>query len=110
MAFKFKTGDEVKIIAGKDKGKVGKILKVIRSDSKVLVSGVNLSVLHKKATQYSDSGIYKKEAPLHISNISHFDSKTSQSSKISYKILDGKKVRVYKKTGNVVISERVNVN
>ena len=99
MIKKYKKGDEVIIKVGKDKGKVGKISKVINSTDKVVISGVNISKKHQKPSQDSKGGIIDKEMPVHISNILAYDAKNKKSSKVGFKIEDGKKVRILKSSG-----------
>jgi large subunit ribosomal protein L24 len=103
---KIKTGDKVKVITGKNKGRVGDVLKVIPKENKVVVSGVNLVKRHTKPTQASEGGIIKKELPIHVSNVSHIDPKTNEITKIGFKFLeDGKKVRFAKKSGEIISKE-----
>ena len=99
---KIKKNDKVIIIAGKDKGKTGEILKVYPKEDKVLVAGVNIVKKHKKPTANSEGGIETKELPLHISNVAYLDEKMNKPTKIGYKIEDGKKVR-YAKLSNTII-------
>ena len=99
MIKKYKKGDEVIVKVGKDKGKVGKISKVINATDKVVISGVNISKKHQKPSQDSKGGIIDKEMPVHISNILAYDAKNKKSSKIGFKIEDGKKVRIFKSSG-----------
>ena len=99
---KIKKGDTVRVIAGKDKGKEGKVLSV--ADGKVVVEGVNTVTKHTKASQANpQGGIVTKEAALDASNVMYYDTKAKQASRIGYKVKeDGTKVRVSKKTGNVI--------
>ena len=99
MIKKYKKGDEVIVKVGKDKGKIGKISKVITSDEKVVITGVNISKKHQKPSQDSKGGIVDKEMPIHISNILAYDAKSKKSSKVGFKIEEGKKVRILKSTG-----------
>tara|TARA_B100001057_G_scaffold80382_1_gene75560 strand:- start:356 stop:664 length:309 start_codon:yes stop_codon:yes gene_type:complete len=99
MIKKFKKGDEVIVKVGKDKGKIGKISKVITSNEKVVITGVNVSKKHQKPSQDSKGGIVDKEMPIHISNILAYDAKSKKSSKVGFKIEDGKKIRILKSTG-----------
>ncbi len=99
MIKKYKKGDEVIVKVGKDKGKVGKISKVINSTDKVVISGVNICKKHQKPSQDSKGGIVDKEMPVHISNILAYDAKNKKSSKVGFKIEDGKKVRIIKSSG-----------
>ena len=99
MIKKYKKGDEVIVKVGKDKGKIGKIAKVFNSTDKVIISGVNVSKKHQKPSQDSKGGIVNKEMPVHISNILAYDSKAKKSSKVGFKVEDGKKVRILKSSG-----------
>ena len=99
MIKKYKKGDEVIVKVGKDKGKVGKISKVINATDKVVITGVNISKKHQKPSQDSKGGIIDKEMPIHISNVLAYDAKNKKSSKVGFKIEDGKKVRIFKSSG-----------
>lgn len=106
IKLKVKKGDEVIVITGKYKGKKGTILKVFPSENKIIVSGVNLVKKHTKPNQMREGGIITKELPIHISNVAHIDPKTGNSTKVSFKILeDGSKVRVAKKSGEIIGKE-----
>ena len=100
MIKKYKKGDEVIVKVGKDKGKIGKISKVITSNEKVVITGVNISKKHQKPSQDSKGGIVDKEMPIHISNILAYDTKSKKSSKVGFKIEEGKKIRILKSTGD----------
>ena len=100
MIKKYKKGDEVIVKVGKDKGKIGKISKVITSNEKVVITGVNVSKKHQKPSQDSKGGIVDKEMPIHISNILAYDAKSKKSSKVGFKIEEGKKIRILKSTGD----------
>ena len=101
-----KKGDNVQVVTGKNKGKVGDVLKVFPSENRVIVSGVNLVKKHTKPSQTSEGGIIQKELPIHVSNVSHVDPKTNEITKIGYKTLeDGKKVRFAKKSGEIISKE-----
>lgn len=103
---KIKKGDKVKVITGKNKGKVGDVIKVIPKESKVVVSGINLVKRHTKPTQTNEGGIIKKELPIHVSNVSHIDPKSNEITKVGFKFLeDGKKVRFAKKSGEIISKE-----
>ena len=98
--FKIKKGDEVIVLAGKDKGKKGKIVKVLPKINKAIVSDVNKVKKHQKPGNNEPGGIVEKEMPIHISNLNYFDSKLNQGVRIGFKLnKDGKKIRVNKKTG-----------
>lgn len=103
VKLKIKKGDKVVVIAGKDKGKSGQVLEVIPSTSRVRVSGVNVSKRHTRPSAANAGGIIEKELSLHISNVAHIDPKTAKPTKVGVKVLkDGKKVRVAKKSGEVI--------
>ena len=99
-----KQGDTVQIISGKDKGKVGEILKAIPKDSTVIIKGVNIRTKHVKPQQQGESGqITTYEAPLHSSKVMLYSEKEKVASRISYVLTeDGKKVRKLKKTGEII--------
>ena len=103
---KIKKGDKVQVVTGKNKGKVGDVIKVLPAENRVVVSGVNLAKKHTKPSQTSEGGIIQKELPIHVSNVSHIDPKTNEITKVGYKTLeDGKKVRVAKKSGEIISKE-----
>ena len=103
MKLKIKTGDTVKIIAGEEKGKEGKVLRVDREKNRAIVEGLNLVKKHTKPNaQNPQGGIVEKEASIHISNLSLIDPKTKKATRVGFEVKDGKKVRVSKKS-NVVI-------
>ena len=99
MIKKYKKGDEVIVTSGKDKGKVGKIAKVIVSADKVLIPGINVVKKHEKPSQDSKGGIVNKDMPIHISNILAYDAKNKKPSRVGFKIEDGKKIRILKSKG-----------
>ncbi len=101
--FKIKTGDEVIILAGKDKGATGKVIKIVKDKDRVVVEGVNMIKKHvKPSTENPQGGIVEKEAPLHISNVALIDPKSKKATRVGYEMRDGKKVRVSKKSGQVI--------
>ena len=103
MKLKIKTGDTVRIIAGDHKGTEGKIVRVLRDKNKAIVEGVNMVSKHEKpSAQNPQGGIVKKEAPIHISNLSLVDSKSGETSRVGFEVRDGKKVRVSKKSNEVL--------
>ena len=100
MKSKIKKGDNVAVIAGKDKGKTGSILKVFPSESRVLVSGINLVKRHTKDNAKSQAGIIVKEASLHVSNVALVDPKDSKPVRAGYSISqDGIKTRISRRSG-----------
>ena len=100
---KIKKGDNVIVIAGKDKGKKGEVLSVVRETDRVVVSGVNILKKHKRADKDGAAGIISKEAGLHISNVALVDPKEGKPTRVGYKLLaDGKKVRVARRSGETL--------
>ncbi|AEJ44915.1 ribosomal protein L24 [Alicyclobacillus acidocaldarius subsp. acidocaldarius Tc-4-1] len=99
-----KTGDKVVVIAGKDKSKQGRILKVYPKEGRVVVEGVNIVKRHTKPNpQHPEGGIVEKEAPIHVSNVMIVDPKTGEPTRVGYKFLeDGRKVRYAKKSGEIL--------
>ena len=98
---KLKKDDTVKIIAGKDKGKIGKIVKIDPVSEKVIVSGLNMvSKTIRRKNQADKGGIMQVEAPIHVSNVAIVSK--DKTSRIGYKFENGKKVRYAKKTGEVL--------
>jgi len=92
-----KKGDKVRVISGKDKGKTGVILASYPKDSRVLVEGVNIVKKHSKPSQVNpQGGIISFEAPIHVSNVMPIDPKSGNPTRVGYKTVDGKKVRVAK--------------
>ena len=103
MKLKIKKGDKVIVITGKDKGKTGEVTKVLVQENKVIVSGINIAKRHTKPSQESAGGIISKEMPIQISNVAYVDPKTNKPTRLGIKIdKDGRKVRVAKKSGEVV--------
>ena len=102
MAAKLKKGDQVVVLAGRDKGKTGEILKVMPSAGKALVAGVNMVTRHTKQTQSSPGGRIPKEAAIAISNIAMQDPKDGSATRVGFRMEDGKKVRFAKKSGEVI--------
>ncbi|MBA4446503.1 MAG: 50S ribosomal protein L24 [Cylindrospermopsis raciborskii KL1] len=99
-----KTGDTVQVIAGKDKGKVGEVIKALPQDSRVIVKGVNIKTKHVKPQQEGESGrIVSQEYPIHSSNVMLYSTKQNIASRVCYTFTeDGKKVRMLKKTGEIL--------
>lgn len=98
---KIKTNDSVIVIAGKDKGKKGKVTKAFPAEDKVVVEGVNLKKKHRKASQKGSQGeVFEFAAPIHVSNVMIEDPKTKKPSRVGYKVVNNKKVRVTKKSGS----------
>ncbi len=101
--FRVKKGDKVVVLTGKDKGKSGEVLRVIREERRALVSGVNMVKRHTKQTQTEQGGVVSKEAPIQLSNIALQDPKDGKATRVGYKTLeDGRKVRFAKRSGEVI--------
>jgi large subunit ribosomal protein L24 len=100
--FKIKKGDQVIVITGRDKGKKGEVLEVLRDESRVRVQGVNMVKRHRRATQSDAGGIISMEAPLHISNVSHVDPEGGAATRVGFEVKDGKKIRVAKRSGKAL--------
>jgi large subunit ribosomal protein L24 len=102
-AAKIKKGDSVVVRSGKDKGRTGTVLQVMPKEGKVLVSGVNVAVRHRKPSQVNpQGGIERKEAPLHISKVAIADPKTGAPTRVRFEERDGKKVRIAVKSGELI--------
>ncbi len=100
---KIKSGDTVRVIAGDHKGSEGKVLQVIREKNKAIVEGVNMVSKHTKpSAKNPQGGIVKKEAPIHISNLALVDPKTKETTRTGVRIEGDKKVRVSKKSNQVL--------
>jgi large subunit ribosomal protein L24 len=101
MAAKIKKGDRVVVLTGKDKGRSGQVLQVLPKDNRVLVSGVNMVKRHTKPSQGDpQGGIKNKEATLHISNVAYLHN--GEPTRVGFRIDGDKKVRVAKKSGEVI--------
>lgn len=98
-----KSNDKVKVIAGKDKGKEGVVLRVLPAKDRVVVKGVNVVKKHQKPNNANpNGGIVEFEAPIHVSNVMLIDPSTNEQTRVGFKVVDGKKVRVSKKSGNAI--------
>ena len=95
-----KTGDTVVLLTGSDKGKQGKVLEAMPKENKVIVEGVNLVKRHTKPSQTNPGGIVTKEAAINVSNVAI--AKDGKATKVGYKVVDGKKVRFARKSGDVI--------
>jgi large subunit ribosomal protein L24 len=100
---KIRKGDRVKVIAGRSKGKIGDVLRVIAADERVVVSGVNVIKRHTKPNRTESGGIIEREAAIHVSNVALLDPKTDKPTKIGFKFLeDGRKVRFARGSGETI--------
>jgi len=98
-----KKGDKVIVITGKDKGKTGTVIEALPKRDRVVVEGVNIVKKHQKLTQMNpEGGITEFEAAIHVSNVMLLDPKTNKPTRVGTKIEDGKKVRVAKKSGEII--------
>lgn len=98
---KIKTGDTVQVIAGKDKGKSGTVLKTFPAKDQVVVEGINVATRHTKNRRTRSQGqIIEKNMPIHVSNVALLDGK--KPVRVGYKVEDGKKVRVARQTGKTL--------
>lgn len=104
MANKIRRDDEVIVLTGKDKGKTGKVLKVLTAEGRVYVSGVNLVKKHQKPIPALNTpgGIVEKEASIHVSNVAIFNPKTGKADRVGFRFEDGKKVRFFKSNNEVI--------
>ena len=102
-AAKIKKGDKVVVLSGKDKGKTGEVVQSMPKEQKVIVSGVNVAVRHRKPSQANpQGGLERKEAPLHVSKVAIADPKTGAPTRVRFEERDGKKVRVAAKSGELI--------
>ncbi len=101
---KLKKGDTVKVISGNDRGKSGKILKVFPENNRIIIEGVNLIKRHTRPTQKNrKGGIIEKEGSINVSNVIYFDGRSNTVARLGHSILmDGKKVRINRKTGEII--------
>ena len=102
-SLKIKKGDHVIVLAGRDKGKHGEVIKVIPKENRALVRGVNMVRRHQKQTANAEGGIISKEATIELSNLALEDPKDGKPTRVGFKFLaDGKKVRFSKRSGEVI--------
>ena len=98
-----KKGDKVMVITGKDKGKTGTVLAAFPKKDRVLVEGINVVKKHSKPSQINpQGGIVSQEAAIHVSNVMILDPKTGEPTRVGFKVEDGKKVRIAKKSGELL--------
>ncbi len=102
MAAKLKKGDQVVVLTGRDKGKTGEIVKVMPSDGRAIVSGINMVTRHTRQTQTTQGGRISKEAAIQLSNIAMQDPKDGAATRVGFRTEDGKKVRFAKKSGETI--------
>jgi large subunit ribosomal protein L24 len=103
MAAKIKKGDRVVVLAGRDKGRSGEVVRVQPKEARAIVRGVNTVKRHQKQTAKQEAGIIIKEAPIHLSNLAIADPKNGKPTRVGFKILtDGRKVRFAKRSGELI--------
>ena len=103
MSLNLKKNDTVKVISGKARGKTGRILRVLTVKHTAIVEGLNLVKKHQRATQQDQKGgIVEREAPIHLSNLMLVSATSNEPVKVARRVVDGKRVRVEKKTGKAV--------
>ncbi len=101
-AAKIKKGDQVIVLSGKDKGRTGEVVKSLPKEGKVVVSGLNIAVRHRKPSQANpQGGLERSEAPMHVSKVAHV-TKDGKPTRVRFEERDGKKVRVAVKTGEAI--------
>ena len=98
---KIRKGDKVVVLTGKDKGRTGEVIQVLPKEDRAVVRGVNMVKRHQRQTQGQEAGIINKEASLHISNIAIVD-KDGKPTRVGFSVVEGKKVRVAKRSGEVI--------
>ncbi|GAA0372117.1 50S ribosomal protein L24 [Bowmanella denitrificans] len=104
MARKIRRDDEVVVLAGKDKGKTGKVLKVLVESDRLVVEGVNVMKKHQKPNPQLGvaGGIVEKEASIHVSNVAILNPKTGKADRVGFRLEGEKKVRFFKSNGELV--------
>ena len=100
---KIKKGDKVIVIAGRDRGRTGEVLRVAPKESRLFVQGVNMVKRHTRQKPGETGGIIEKEGPIHISNVAHVDPKDGKATRVGFKVVDGdRKVRFAKRSGEII--------
>ena len=100
MAAKIRKGDKVVMLAGRDKGRTGEVVQILREQDRALVRGVHIVKRHQRQTPTQDGGIISKEASVHLSNLALADPRDGKPTRVGFKVLpDGKKMRVAKRSG-----------
>ena len=103
MAAKIKKGDKVVVTTGRDKGRTGEVVQVMPKEERALVRGVNMAKRHQRQTPTAQGGIIEKEAPIHVSNVSHIDPKDSKPTRVGFKMnKDGSSSRIARRSGEVI--------
>ena len=103
MAARIRKNDSVMIMAGKERGKIGKVIRVIPSEDRAVVERLNMVKRHRKPRGPQDTGgIMEKEAPIHLSNLMLIDPQDGRPTRVGFTVVDGRKLRVSRRTGNVL--------
>ena len=99
---KVKKGDKVVVITGRDKGKTGEVLKVLREENRLIVQGVHMVKRHQRQSMTVQGGIIEKEAPIHVSNVAHIDPKSQQPTRVGYRMDGERKIRFARRSGETI--------
>jgi large subunit ribosomal protein L24 len=103
MAAKIKKGDKVIVLAGRDRGRNGEVIRIYPAENRALVRGINIVKRHQKQTAQAEGGVISKEVPIHLSNLAIADPKDGKATRVGFKILeDGRKVRFAKRSGDLI--------
>ena len=102
MAQRIRKGDNVVVIAGRDRGKTGEVLQVLPAENRAVVRGVNLVRRHTRQSAREQGGIITKEMPIHLSNISLADPTDGKPTRVGFRVVEGRKVRYGKRTGDQI--------
>jgi large subunit ribosomal protein L24 len=102
MTQRIRKGDNVVVIAGRDRGKTGEVLRVLPAENRAVVRGINLVRRHQRQTPNAQGGIITKEMPIHLSNISLADPTDGKPTRIGFRFVEGRKVRYAKRTGGQI--------
>ena len=102
MAQRIRKGDNVVVIAGRDRGKTGEVLQVLPAENRAVVRGVNVVRRHQRQTAREQGGIITKEMPIHLSNISLADPTDGKPTRVGFRVVEGRKVRYAKRTGDQI--------
>ena len=101
-SLKFKKGDRVVVLTGRDQGKQGEILTMLPQENRAIVRGVNIVRRHTRQSPGQEAGIFSKEAPIDLSNLSHEDPQDGKPTRVGFKFVDGRKVRFAKRSGELI--------
>jgi large subunit ribosomal protein L24 len=99
---KIKKGDKVVVITGRDKGKTGEVLKVLREQNRLIVQGVHMVKRHQRQTMQVQGGIVEKEASIHVSNVAHIDPETKKPTRVGYRMDGERKIRFARGSGEAI--------